>query len=153
MINWIRRRVTHTYYAIREIITWFSLRKIIKENKKSELWKRYGLKAGWVNQIYLVVNLRKEDMGKDEITQRMAIMNKLEPINSYLNSLDLGDFVYPEINKYPNSRSWIVVYWPLFKYFSMTRLIFWIIGISTFIYLNNKYYIIQNIKVFLSQWL
>ena len=124
-MNWLQRRIS----GFRELRNWFYIRKLIKKNKDSEEWKKFGLRAGYVGQIYCVVSLRKEDMGEEEMVQRMKIIQRLEPINNYLNSLDLSEIVYPEIVEIPESRSWLVVYWPIWQYFSFWRLIFQTVGL------------------------
>lgn len=140
-MNWFQRR----RQAFREIRNWFFIRKQIKRERKSEPWTKYNLDYGWINQIYAVVNLRKEDMGEEEMVQRMKILQKIEPINRYLDSLDLSEIIYPEIVRIKDSRSWLVIYWPIFDYFSVWRTIFWIVGLSVSIYFINKYSLITEI--------
>lgn len=125
-MNWFQRR----RLAIREVINWFFVRKTIKKNKDSEEWEKFGLRNGYVAQIYTVISLRKEDMGEEEMVQRMKVIQRIEPMNKYLESLGLSEIVYPEIVQLPESRSWLIIYWPLWTYFSFWRLIFQIITLS-----------------------
>lgn len=122
-MNWFQRR----YLAYREIVNWFFLRKVIKRNRDTELWKKFGLRSGYINQIYTVLSLRKEDMGEEEMVQRMKVMEKIEPMNKYLESLDLSEIIYPEIVKLPETDSWLIVYWPLRNHLSFWRIFFHII--------------------------
>jgi len=74
-----------------------------------------------------VLSLRKEDMGEEEMVQRMKVMEKIEPMNKYLESLDLSEIIYPEIVKLPETDSWLIVYWPLRNHLSFWRIFFHII--------------------------
>jgi hypothetical protein len=140
-MNWLQR----TLMAIREVSNWFYVRRTVREGKKSEQWKEFGLRTGYVGQVYTVISLRKEDMGEEEMVQRMKVVEKIEPIGKYLDSLGLSEVIYPEIVFIPNTRSWLVVFWPLQQYFSMWRLIFWILGLSLFTYFAIKWQIFQTI--------
>jgi hypothetical protein len=140
-MNWLQR----TLMAIREVSNWFYVRRTVREGKKSEQWKEFGLRTGYVGQVYTVISLRKEDMGEEEMVQRMKVVEKIEPIGKYLDSLGLSEVIYPEIVFIPNTRSWLVVFWPLQQYFSMWRLIFWILGLSLFTYFAVKWQIFQTI--------
>lgn len=141
MISWIKSR----YYAIREISNWFYLmKKTSKEESNSKYltdsdWSKFNLRRGWIGQVYTTVNLRKEDMGEEEKVKRMKVMEKLQPINEYLGSLDFNEIVYPEITYIDKSRSWVVIYWPLFNYFKLKRLVFQSIGVLLLMYLKNKF--------------
>ncbi len=125
-MNWLRRRRE----GWREISNLFFIRKVIRKNKESEEWKKYELRLGYLNQIYTVISLRKEDMGEEEMVQRMKVMEKIEPMNNYLSGLNLAEVIYPDIIKLPDTQSWLIVYWPLRNYFSGWRLLFQIISIS-----------------------
>jgi hypothetical protein len=122
-MNWLQRRRE----GWREISNLVFVRKIIKKNKDSESWKEYNLRTGYLNQIYTVISLRKEDMGEEEMVQRMKVMEKIEPMNNYLAGLNLAEIVYPDIVKLPDTQSWLIVYWPLRNYFSWWRLLFQIL--------------------------
>jgi len=122
-MNFFRKR----YLAFREIINWFFIRKVIKQNKNTEQWKKFKLRSGYINQIYTVINLKKEYLGEPEIIQRTRLLEMIKPINEYIESLGLSEIVYPELRRIPNSQSWLIIYWPLWRYFSIWRLIFYLI--------------------------
>jgi hypothetical protein len=140
-MNWLQK----TALATREISNWFYIRKIVRKSKNDEVWKNYNLRTGYIGQIYTVVNLRDEDMGEEEMVQRMRVVEKIEPVGKYLDSLGLSEIIYPEIVDIPNTRSWLVIFWPLQQYFSMWRLVFWITGISLATYFITKYNVISTI--------
>jgi len=134
-MNWFRRR----RLAWREVINWFFIRKTIRKNSETPEWKKFGLRTGYVAQIYTVISLRKEDMGEEEMVQRMKVIQKIEPMNKYLESLGLSEIVYPEIVQLPESRSWLIIYWPIWTYFSIWRFIFQVIFLSITIPLILSY--------------
>jgi len=104
-MNWFKRRIL----AMREVRNWFFIRKTIRTSKKVEEWDKFNLRSGYVGQIYTVVNLRKEDMGEEQMVQRMKIIQQIEPLNTYLESLGLSEIIYPEIVKLEESRSWLII--------------------------------------------
>jgi len=134
-MNWFRRR----RLAWREVINWFFIRKTIRKNSETPEWKKFALRTGYVAQIYTVISLRKEDMGEEEMIQRMKVIQKIEPMNKYLESLGLSEIVYPEIVQLPESRSWLIIYWPIWTYFSIWRFIFQVIFLSITIPLILSY--------------
>lgn len=124
-MNWLQRRRE----GWRELSNLFFIRKVIRKNKGSEEWKEYNLRLGYLNQIYTVISLRKEDMGEEEMVQRMKVMEKIEPMNNYLAGLNLAEIVYPDIVKLPDTQSWLIVYWPLRNYFSVWRFLLQILAV------------------------
>lgn len=140
-MNWLQR----TLMAIREVSNWFYVRRIIKTAKKTEQWKEFDLRAGYVGQVYTVVSLKKEDMGEEEMVQRMRVVEKMEPVGKYLDSLGLSEIIYPEIVFIPNSRSWLIIFWPLLNYFSIWKLVAWISLISISAYIISRFQVIQTI--------
>ena len=119
----------------REIRNYLYIRQLIKRKNKDEEWKKFNLRGGWINQIYTIVSLRKEDMGIEETHQKMKVLQRMEPINRYIESLDIAEIVTPEIVNIPNTRSWLIIYWPIFNYFKPFRFLLYIgIIISLLIY-------------------
>jgi len=62
-----------------------------------------------------VVSLREEETGEEELVKSWFAMERMRPINDYLMSLGLTEIVFPSIEKIPDSRSYLVVYSPLFR--------------------------------------
>lgn len=123
-MNWFQRRRE----GLRELSNYFFIRKVIRKNRGTEEWEKFELRVGYVGQIYTVISLRKEDMGEEEMVQRMKVIEKIEPMNRYLETLNLSEIVYPDIVKLPDSQSWLIVYWRLQNYFSFWRLLFQILA-------------------------
>jgi hypothetical protein len=110
----------------RELANYWFLQKILKreEEKPNSLWKKYGLRKNWYGRIYTVVSLREEDMGEEEVVRNWKAMELMRPINEYLTSLDLQELIFPSIESIPESRSYLVVYSPIFNHFSLRWLFF-----------------------------
>jgi len=110
----------------REIKNWFYLKKMIRleSSKKDSKWKEFNLRSNWFGRIYTIISLREEDMGEQEEVRNWKAMEKMRPINEYLSGLDLQEVIFPSIEKIPNSRSYLVVYTPLFKELTISW-IFW----------------------------
>ena len=143
-MNWFQRR----RLAFREVRNYFYIRKVGRNNKKAEDWIKFDLRTGYVGQIYTVISLRKEDMGEEETLQRMRVIQRLEPINKYLEGLNLSEIIYPDIVKIPKSQSWLVIYWPMREYFSAWRLVGQIIGLTVAIKLWFAYDVTSLIATF-----
>lgn len=117
----MKRLLLNTWYGIKELYYWFKLIKVINKNKSRPDWKRMNFRIGWVYQIYTVINLKDEYMGEEEDVKKMRVLEKIAPINKYVASLSdfVKDSVRLEIVHEPNTKSWVVIYWPLFNYFSL----------------------------------
>lgn len=118
-MNWLQRRRLGLF----EIRNWFFIKRTTRKNRESEQWKKFDLRTGWVGQIYTVISLRKEDMGEDQTLQRMRVIERIEPMNKYLESLGMSEIIYPDMVKLEDTRSWLIIYWPLWNYFSLWRFI------------------------------
>lgn len=121
------------YLFIRELINYFYIRKVIKREKKNNVWNSLNLRADYVGRIYTVLNLRKEDAGDDETVKRSKVFEKMLPINAYIKKLDLHEIVYPAVEK-QSDRSYLVVYVPLLKYITFGRILKYIIVLFGLVY-------------------
>ena len=84
-------------------------------NSNISEWHNYKLRVDWVGHIYTVISLREEDMGEDAFTQHFRAMETMKLINEYLTKLDIQELIFPSIEKIPDTRSYLVVYTPLFR--------------------------------------
>ena len=55
-------------------------------------------------------------MGEEEVVRNWRAMESMRPVNEYLTSLDLQEIVFPSIEQIPESRSYLVVYSPIFRH-------------------------------------
>ncbi|MCK9575378.1 MAG: hypothetical protein WC979_00880 [Candidatus Pacearchaeota archaeon] len=106
------------YLATREVINFFYIKRTARKNKNTPTWQSFGLRVDWVGRIFTVLNLRKEDVGEEEIVRRTRLLEMLSPINKYLKTLDLHEIMFPAIEK-KTDRSYLIVYSPLFKEFTV----------------------------------
>lgn len=111
--------------TITEIKNWFYIRRTIKKQKikRDSLWYFHKLRSNWYGRIYTVLSLREEDMGEEALVQNWKAMEMMRPINEYLQSLDFHEIVYPSIEKIPDSRSYLVVYSPIFEHLKPWKII------------------------------
>jgi hypothetical protein len=128
---------------LREAKNYFYLRKTLRRESKTtnseHPWVKYKLRKNWYGRIYTVVSLREEDMGEEEVVRNWKAMEMMRPINEYLTSLDLQEIVFPSIEKIPDSRSYLVVYSPLFKNLTFGW-VFW--RVMILIFLSSLSYLI-----------
>ena len=111
---------------ITDLRNWVYIKSTIKreiKNTKSD-WYKFNLRSNWYGRTYTVVSLREEDMGEEEIVQNWKAMEKMRAINDYLATLNFTEIVYPSIEKIPNTMSYLIVYSPLLKNVSITKLIY-----------------------------
>ena len=116
----------------KEIKNYFFLRKVIgRESRKPDsLWNTYNLRRNWFGRIYTVISLREEQEGEEEVVKNWMAMERMRPINDYLTDLGLHEIIFPSIEKIPQTRSYLVVYSPLFKETTLAWFIWRILIIS-----------------------
>jgi hypothetical protein len=106
------------FLAYREIVNFFYIKRTAKRESKTATWQSFALRVDWVGRIYTVLNLRKEDIGDEDLVKRTKLLEKMVPINKYLSSLDLSEIVFPAMEQV-SDRSYLVVYSPIFKNFTL----------------------------------
>jgi hypothetical protein len=101
----------------REIKNYFYLRKVIRKEAKDpeSRWQTYRLRKNWFGRIYTVISLREEEDGEEEMVKNWFAMERMKPINDYLTEIGLQEVIFPSIEKIPDSRSYLIVYSPLFQ--------------------------------------
>jgi hypothetical protein len=132
-----RHRTWVVYLYIREILNYFFIHRIIRKEIKKEIWNSLKLRYDWVGRIYTVVNIKKEDIGEDQTIKNIKVYDLIKPINSYLKSLDLHEIVYPAIEQL-SERSYLVVYSPLFKNFTIFRTIKYLLVLGIILFASLK---------------
>jgi len=125
----------------KEIKNYFFLRRTIRLHTGSKKWKQFNLRKNWYGRVYTVISLREEDMGEEEVVRNWKAMEMMRPINEYLsslgvsktNSMGLSELIFPSIEKIPNSRSYLVVYSPIFNALTFSWVLWRLILISSVI--------------------
>lgn len=112
--------------VIRELQNWLYILRTIKkeESNKDSFWHKLNLRRNWYGRIYTVINLREEDLGDQEMIRNWKAMEKMRPINQYLQSLDFQEIIFPSIEKIPGTPSYLVVYSPVLDNFTVK----WVMG-------------------------
>lgn len=100
-----------------EIKNYFYLRRTVKKEIRNPLsdWNKLNLRVNWYGRIYTVRSLREEDMGEEELVRNWKAMEMMRPVNDYLTSLGFQEIIFPSIEQVPSTRSYLIVYSPLFK--------------------------------------
>lgn len=120
-----------TKLILREIANYFFLQKTInRESLGAPLWKKFKLRASIWGRIYTIINLRDEDMGDDSEVRRFKALLLMKPINEYMQALDLHELIMPSIEEIPDTRSYLIVYTPLFRELTVAWLVSRILLIS-----------------------
>lgn len=101
----------------RELQNYVFLQRVLRKeiSDPTSEWQNFKLRKNWYGRIYTVVSLRDEDMGEEEPVRNWKAMEMMKPVNAYLTKLDLQEIIFPSIEQIPDSRSYLVVYSPLFK--------------------------------------
>lgn len=117
----------------KEIDNYFYLKKIVKQQENSPEWKIFNLRRDWVYRVYTVVNFDQEFVDQVQGVEIMqAILEKIDPINVYLQRLNFGEILAPVVTHIEGTTSWLVVYHPLFKILTWKHLLITgaILGVS-----------------------
>ena len=125
-----------------EIKNYLYILKTVKKEMRNPLsdWSKLNLRVNWYGRIYTVRSLRSEDMGEEELVRNWKAMEMMRPINDYLTGLGLQEIVFPSIEQIPETRSYLIVYSPLFKELTFAWILWRIffLAITPFIYMLIK---------------
>jgi hypothetical protein len=112
----------YIFKLIKEIRIWLKIRKIAKENEK--LLNSNGFRVDWIGRIYTVINL-PEEVVNAPISQEGYVLMKLREFDQVFLTLGIADYVSPEMEKIPDSDSFLLVispnrdylsFWPIVKF-------------------------------------
>ena len=107
-----------------DIHGYFHIRKTIRKHKKSVDFTRLGLRVDWVNRVYTVINPSPEDKGDGPDVLKIKAQHKMLPIHKYIEQIELSDYVSVSAEQVPNSDSYLLVYYPIFRVLNLWK-IFW----------------------------
>ncbi len=111
--------------VIKDIQNYFFLRKTIKRLKQTEEWNKFELRVDWINRIYTVLNVKKEDKNhsatqiENDTVARALFIETLQPITDYLMQQNLGEILKPQFRMIENNdvqQIYLVYFRPLFLY-------------------------------------
>jgi hypothetical protein len=108
---------------IRDIRNFLYLRSVVRKNVGTADWTRLDLRADWVYRIYTVVNPDPGDKGDDENMLKIKMGEKMIPYHRYIEDIGLGEVVAVSAEKIPDSESYLLVYYPLFRRITTWRVV------------------------------
>ena len=129
------------YWIFKEISNIFFIRKTVKDailNDKE--WHTYKLRFDWVkNRIYTVVNLPEDLPDHHLLMSKTFILEEMKPVNFYLAQKNLAEIIEMKKPEKIDDFNYLIIYVPLFRYFTIGWVIKWI-GISAImLYLQLKW--------------
>jgi hypothetical protein len=138
MITWLKRFIKGygARVAFMELQNLFYVFKIIREHKNTADWKKFGLRHDWIGRIYTVLNpLSPGDDGDSMEVLRIKYAERLKPINLYLDKIGLGLSITIAHETVKDTKSYLIVYSPIFNYITTWRvfvfMIFWVVFFAT----------------------
>lgn len=114
------------------------MRKVIAKNIGTADWDRFNLKVDWVGRIYTVFNPAPADKGDDAETLEIKLGERMIPCHKYIDTIGLSEVVGVSGEKIPNSNSYLVVYYPMFKYITSWRMFINAVYIALIIIFHNN---------------
>ena len=108
------------YYDIK---AFFILRSEVNKHKNDPDWARFGLRHDWLYRVYTVINPSPSDKGDDEAMINMKAVDKIAPISKYMASMGLSEIISLSMEKIPNTDSYLVVYYQIYQWFTLWKII------------------------------
>lgn len=134
----------YIFKLIKEIKIWLKIRKVAKENEK--LLNENGFRVDWIGRIYTVINL-PEEVVNAPISQEGYVLMKLREYDKIFLTMGIADYVSPEMEKIPNSDSFLLIISPNSEYISFWPMLWFLvklfgiyIGIRIFIHFIKYMY-------------
>jgi hypothetical protein len=139
---------TFTYWPdlFKEIRIWWIFRQTAVDNIKM-LNKEHTLRVDWIGRIYGVINLPEEVQTASGEIQQAYALQQITKYGDVMAKIGLADIVYPEVERVPNSTSYLIVLWPVFEDFNLWKILGNIIRTSILTFLI--YFVI---KAILNNW-
>ena len=106
-----------------DIKAFFILRSEVNKHKNDPDWARFGLRHDWLYRVYTVINPSPSDKGDDEAMINMKAVDKIAPISKYMASMGLSEIISLSMEKIPNTESYLVVYYQIYQWFTLWKLI------------------------------
>lgn len=114
--------------VIKEIRNYLFLRKRVKESISSQSWEALNLRFDWLTgRIYTIVNLPLDFPNLPDLTRKAYIIEEVKAINAYLAYLNLHEIVETDEPKKVDDFNYLLVYKPLFRYFTSEWLTWFLI--------------------------
>ena len=139
MITWlnniIRARGLRLMWI--DLSNWWFVMNTIRQHKKTADWKKFNLRADWVGRIYTVLNPQPPtDDGDSMDILRIKYAERLKPINLYIDKIGLSYSVSVAYEQVEESKSFLIVYVPIFSYLTVWKVFTWLLLIGIFFFTN-----------------
>lgn len=116
-----------------DLSNWWYVMKVIRKHKGTVDWKKFNLRADWVGRIYTVLNpMSPTDDGDSMEILRIKYADRMKPINLYLDKMGLSYSVSPAYELIEESKSFLIVYVPIFSYLTVWKVFTWIFFTGVF---------------------
>jgi hypothetical protein len=146
MIRWAREVIGNWRVAYYEISNWFYVKRIISDHQRTADWSKHNLRADWVGRIYTVLNPQSPtDDGDTLEILRIKYAERLKPINLYLDSIGLSQSVTAAYELIPESKSFLIVYSPIFKVITTWRVFVFTAVVGVFFWSKLDTLILDNL--------
>jgi len=120
---------------LHDIKNYVILRNAIRNYRGTADWERFNLRVDWVGRIYTVFNPNPADAGDDKKMLEIKLGERMIPCHKFIDTMGLSEVVAVSGEKIPETESYLIVYYPIFKYISVWKAIvntFWLIIILVF---------------------
>lgn len=132
-MKWLKNFAAEWRLVLYEIQNWLYVKSIIRKHQGTADWERCNLRADWIGRIYTVFNpMLPGDKGDSKEVLSYKYAERIKPINMYLDSLGLGQAIYPAYEEIQDTDSFLVVYSPIFNIITVWRVILFIAFWATF---------------------
>lgn len=133
-----------------DVKNYIILRRAIRNNIGTADWQRFNLRADWVGRIYTVFNPTAADAGDDPKMLDIKLGERMIPCHKYINTLGLSEVVGVSGEKVPDTDSYLIVYYPIFKYITTWKIFINLIYLTLLITFHTEIIDVINwvIKLF-----
>lgn len=120
-----RFRNLHNFLS--DVKNYIVLRQAIRKHRGTADWERFNLRVDWVGRIYTVFNPNPADAGDDKQMLDIKLGERMIPCHKFIDTMGLSEAVAVSGEKIPDTDSYLIVYYPIFKYLSI-----WKAALNTF---------------------
>jgi hypothetical protein len=113
-----------------DIKGYFIVRSILRQQKKTVDFNKFGIRVDWVNRAYTVINPSEEDKGDSDEVLKIKAQERMLPIHRYMDKIGLSEFVSVSAEQVPGTNAYLLVYYPIFRVLTMWKIVFFILAVT-----------------------
>ena len=106
---------------LQDVKNYAQLRLAIRKHRGTADWERFNLRVDWVGRIYTVFNPNPADAGDDKQMLEIKLGERMIPCHKFIDTMGLSEVVAVSGEKIPDTDSYLIVYYPIFKYLSIWK--------------------------------